>query len=639
MLSSSGRTRRTKLYIPKASFLWFRKNATSSFDNAQKAEIEDVHVFVQDAPVHSNGCYRVSDHHQHKENSDKNRLQYPPYEAGDLVQVKCDHGFAWRDAWVEERVGDGVITSKGRTETYPQYRVKYSQPDKLEPVAESTEIIVVPAYDMRQEFWRDIILEMGNKDPAVPQNISYQEEDDCFQRAISLYDAYEKMKPKVKKKTRKKRKKSVAENPQKSAGGKNASKKPEKKKVKKSKSKSSPKKPDQFKHVRSNRASKCWIRTVGPGGTGAWSKSPAYEHFLDKVSAGVVRLPFNVLPTKYFKRTAGLKIYHSTNGKLGPNGMQYVRNLRAGLEHLDISYAGYKHISVKDVAEIQNSYWLTGVEDNPADLTQQTDVKDNTDVKDKTAVAESDTPVSSCNPADACVVAAKTVVAENPVGAAKTVVAENPVVAVVAENPPPRPFALENGNSPAPPPRAPPASPAPRGGRRAPAVTTGQSQWATHKFVQALRNELLLRDYSVAWKIAIKVGAVLDHFFETIAVTKQEKLVAKIRIRKSHQKKYPRLEVYIPSKVVDLMEPEFRHKKCMYFNTRGIKVDESFAGFVQEKLDKDYNPLPLHRKAAMLSDGFVQMKDNSETTHPIAKDIIDAWVAYNAHDLEKCEKS
>ena len=211
--------------------MWWQKNAVSSFKEAEKI-VEELHVFVADVPRYKNGLFLISDHNKITANTEKARLRYPPYKAGDLVHVKCDQDFSWRDAWVQQRIGDGRITEKGRTETFPRYEILYSQADKLVSVAENANPVIVAGYDMREKFWRDVILEMMGRDDKIPHFVTYQDEDELFERKISIYDAYEKVRKKVTKKkvTKKKRKRtetsSVAEKPKlpKKSGKKNQKK-------------------------------------------------------------------------------------------------------------------------------------------------------------------------------------------------------------------------------------------------------------------------------------------------------------------------------------------------------------------------------------------------------------------------------
>ena len=161
-------------------------------------------MFVVNLPQHSRGLFLISNHEKVTAKTEKTRLRYPPYKSGDLVHVKRDQDFCWRDAWVKERVGNGEIKHNGRVEVFPQYEVVYSQAEELKAVAES---VVVPGYDMRENFWREIILEKLGKDDTKPHFVTYQDEDKLFSRTISIYDAYEKVRPKEKAKSKPKKRK------------------------------------------------------------------------------------------------------------------------------------------------------------------------------------------------------------------------------------------------------------------------------------------------------------------------------------------------------------------------------------------------------------------------------------------------
>ena len=299
-------------------------------------------MFVSNTPQHNRGLFLISNHEKVIARTEAARLRYPPYEAADLVQVKSDQDYSWRDAWVINRVADGEKRKNGRTEVFPQYEIVYSKADVLEPVeaekpaepgvAENP--VIVAGYDMRERFWRDFILEKLKKDPKKPHFVTFKEEDALFERTISIYDAYEKRKINEKSKSKKNPKKRKASKSKK----KEPAKKP-KKPAKKSKKKTVGEKiPVGDECAIAHRTRPCWYKVVGEE---EWQKSEGFIHFLEAVKQGTVKLPFEVLPTKHFKRSPGLKIYCSNTGKLGPNGLAYLKNLSEGVEYLDIRYAGY----------------------------------------------------------------------------------------------------------------------------------------------------------------------------------------------------------------------------------------------------------------------------------------------------------
>ena len=120
-------------------------------------------MFVSNTPQHNRGLFLISNHEKVIARTEAARLRYPPYEAADLVQVKSDQDYSWRDAWVVNRVADGENHKNGRMEVFPQYEIVYSKPDVLEPVVAvkpaepdvAENRAVVTGHDMRERFWRD----------------------------------------------------------------------------------------------------------------------------------------------------------------------------------------------------------------------------------------------------------------------------------------------------------------------------------------------------------------------------------------------------------------------------------------------------------------------------------------------------
>ena len=146
-----------------------------------------------------------------------------------------------------------------------------------------------------------------------------------------------------------------------------------------------------------------------------------------------------------------------------------------------------------------------------------------------------------------------------------------------------------------------------------------------------LRTQLLLLDESKTFELARELGNTVSEFLNTNVYTKRTRLVARMRTRKTLKNAYKRVEIWIPTLIARLMPLAFVHKKYMYLNHRALTVNDEFVKFVQDKLDDDYNFLPREALAEVLGEGFRDMAKGSKT-HPIAKEITDAWFEYQQFD-------
>ena len=296
---------------------------------------------------------------------------------------------------------------------------------------------------------------------------------------------------------------------------------------------------------------------------------------------------------------------------MGPNGFAYLRNLSEGVEHLDIAFAGYKsRHSSPMVAKTKSAEKTVVVE-----KTKSAAVAEKTISVEETVVAQKTKSAVVAEETKSTVVAEKTksdAVAEK---MKSDVVAEKQTLAASTST-----LAL-----------APAVSAS--CGARAISLAEWRANNAFRRNYHDLRSQLLVLDRSKGWELAREVGYAISEFCNMRVYTKKTRLVARMRVRKTHKNAYKRIEIWIPTAVAKLMADQFKNKKYMYLNNRALKADDELLAYVQDKLDDDYNIMPGGLLAAHLQEGFEDMK-KGVNTHPIAKEITDSWFAYQSFDVD-----